>query len=267
MERLKTWIVKQPKDALIAMGIGTIIVLLMLVTRSFAAAPPNNDIYQSVADRFGESRINAVDCDGFGPLCQVIAGKTVLYIDRDVRHAFIGRLYDLEAGKDLTAETLALLSPDHGLGPEPVAVTRSVVRFEDLPLEAAIVRNEGGTRKIAVFSDLHCGYCRRLSEALSDAPDIEAHEFLIGWAGSEEASRAIGCADDPAGAIETYYRTRSIHTEACDRDIVTPARAAAKALGVRGTPTFVRSDGAMLSGFQDIETLRTWIDQAKETEE
>lgn len=115
--------------------------------------------------------------------------------------------------------------------------------------------------KVAVFSDLNCGYCRNFSTALAGATDIEAHEFLIGMAGSEAASRAIGCADNPEAAIDAYYRDRSIPAITCDRDIVEPARNAARALGpeMQGTPSFVRPDGAVTSGFRSIEDLRAWL--------
>jgi len=208
-------------------------------------------------ERFPETRPDAISCEGFGPLCQVIAGQTVFYIDPDARHAFIGRLYDLEAKADLTEATLKSLAP------VVADVSQQYTdHWSNLPWDSALVRNKGGRFKVAVFSDLHCGYCRNLSMALADAPDIEVHEFLVGMAGSEEASRAIGCANDPDDAIHTYYRTRMLPDGACDRDIVGPARIAAKALGpaMQGTPTFIRPDGAVTSGFRDIASLRAWLE-------
>lgn len=215
-------------------------------------------------ERFPDTEADAISCDGFGPLCQVIAGSTVFYIDPEARHAFIGRLYDLEAKADLTEATLKRLSPEPSATPE----TASKDYWANLPWDSALVRNRGGKLKVAVFSDLHCGYCRNLSMALAEAPDIEVHEFLIGMAGSEEASRAIGCAQNPDEAIHNYYRTRTLPEGKCDRDIVVPARLAAKALGpaMQGTPTFIRPDGAVTSGFRDITSLRAWLEAGSREE-
>lgn len=269
MDRLKSWLGRQPKDGLIALGVGVSLTALIVFTaaRADAAEPINHaSVEQRAAERFEGSPIDEVDCDGYGPLCQVVSGQTVLYVDEQVRYAFIGRLYDLEEEKDLTAETLALLVPEQPpLIHEAGAQTNSTLSFDDLPFDAAITRNEGGARKVAVFSDLHCGYCQRLSIALSDAPDIEAHEFLIAFSGSEEASRKIGCAEDPSDAIETYYKTRTLPPSECDRDIVEPAREAARSFGINSTPTFVRADGATMSGFRDLASLRAWIDEGQVT--
>ena len=217
------------------------------------------------AERFPETSPDELSCDGFGPLCQVVAGKTVFYVDPEARHAFIGRLYDLDAKVDLTEATLKRIAPAEmsaaGSVQSDAASSIHATKWSDLPFDSAILRNRGGALKVAVFSDVNCGYCRHFSKALEAAPDIEAHEFLIGVQGSEAQSRAIGCAEDPESALHAYYETRSVPDIPCDRDIVEPARAAARSLGaaMQGTPTFVRPDGAVTSGFRDIQTLRAWL--------
>ncbi|MEL7322573.1 MAG: DsbC family protein [Pseudomonadota bacterium] len=219
------------------------------------------DVRAAVETRFAETEVDEVNCDGFGPLCEVVAGKTVFYVDPEARHAFIGRLFNLDEKADLTEATLQRLGPQPDIiEPDLGAPTTFTAAWDDLPFESAIVRNKGGERKVAVFSDLNCGYCRNLSVALEEAPDIEVHEFLVGQIGSEAASQAIGCSDNPSDAITEYFRTHQAPAAQCARDIVTPARAAAQAINMRGTPTFVRSDGAITSGFRDIASLRAWID-------
>ncbi len=240
---------------------GMMIAAVTLASPGLAQETP--DVRDKVAERFADTAVDTVDCEGFGPLCQVTAGRTVFYVDEAVRHAFIGRVYDLEAKTDLTARTLAVLAPSADTEGAPAVG----LAWADLPWDSAIVRNEGGALKVAVFSDLHCGYCQRLSAALYDAPDIEAHEFLLGMAQSEGPSRAIGCAEDPEAALAAYYASRSLPAGSCDWDIVAPAREAAQRIGLTGTPTFLRPDGAVTAGFRDIETLRAWIaeGQAEET--
>lgn len=223
-------------------------------------APRTVEPSAAIGQAFPNTKFDRVDCDGFGPLCQVVAGKTVFYVDPDARHAFIGRLYDLTARTDLTAATLAGLAPTE-TAPAPIATAeQGNLDWNDLPLDAAILRHPGAPRKVAIFSDLNCSYCERLNAELANATDIEVHEFLIGQIGSAEASRAIGCALDAAAAMDAYYATRQAPDARCDHDIVAPARAAATRFQIRGTPSFVRADGAVLSGFTDLPTLRAWID-------
>ncbi|MEL7042496.1 MAG: DsbC family protein [Pseudomonadota bacterium] len=219
----------------------------------------------AVEARFAETQVDEVSCDGFGPLCQVVAGKAVFYVDPDARHAFIGRVYDLEGKRDLTEETLATLRPE--AWPNLTSQTQVGVTWGDLPFEASILRNEGGKYQVAVFSDINCGYCRRLSDALHDAPDIEVREFLVGMSQSADVSNAIACADDPEAALQSYYATRQVPVSACDRDVVTPAIAAARAINMSGTPTFMRPDGATMAGFQSTQQLRAWLEAGLTHEE
>ena len=232
-----------------------------------AADKSVTDTEAAFAVRFPETEPSSIVCEGFGPLCQVVAGKTVFYVDREARHAFIGRLYDLDAKRDLTEAALQAMTAETGEAIKPPPAQPRAIEWKNLPFDAAVVRNPGGVLEVAVFSDLNCGYCRNLSAALDKAPDIEAHEFLIGIAGSDAVSRAIGCAPDPEGAIKAYYESGAVPTSDCDRDIVGPAREAARALGrqMQGTPTFVRPDGAITSGFRDIESLRAWLEAGADT--
>ena len=243
----------------------SLVPIIAACSSSGAETAAQTDPLTAVEARFAETKVDSVMCDGFGPLCQVVAGKTVFYVDPGARHAFIGRVYDLDAKRDLTEDALAKLRPEL----ETVSSTGSQigVSWNELPLDAAILRNEGGALKVAVFSDINCGYCRRLSDSLHDAPDIEVHEFLVGMSGSAKTSNAIACADDPEAALEAYYTTRRVPVGACDQDVVSPAQQAARAIGMSGTPTFVRPDGASMAGFQSISELRVWLEAGLPTEE
>lgn len=235
-----------------------IISLSVIAACSSGATENQTDPQAAVEARFAETQVDSVSCDGFGPLCQVVAAKTVFYVDPEARHAFIGRVYDLEHKRDLTEETLVALRP------EPTAYPSSQMQaglaWADLPFESSILRNEGGALKVAVFSDINCGYCRRLSDALHDAPDIEVREFLVGMSQSADASNAIACAEDPEEALQTYYATRRVPVSTCGKDVVTPAIEAARAINMSGTPTFMRPDGATMAGFQSTSQLRAWLE-------
>lgn len=242
------------------------LVLIIAACGSGSAEPRMPDDTRSAVEaRFAETQVDDVSCDGFGPLCQVVAGKTVFYVDPDARHAFIGRVYDLEGKRDLTEATLATLRPESQ--PNPPPQMQSSLSWADLPFEASILRNEGGRLSVAVFSDINCGYCRRLSDALHEAPDIEVREFLVGMSQSADVSNAIACSDDPEAALETYYATRRAPNGTCSEDVVTPAQAAARTIGMSGTPTFVRPDGQTMAGFQSVSQLRAWLEAGLTKEE
>ena len=56
--------------------------------------------------------IDAISCDTLGPWCEVVSGDTLFYIDETARYLFVGRLYDMEERRDVTAARLLELNPD-----------------------------------------------------------------------------------------------------------------------------------------------------------
>ena len=97
-------------------------------------------------------------------LVEIVAGENLLYADPSGRWLVIGHLYDLETATDVTAERLAATAPR--------------LAWADLPLEAA-VRFGAGERRLAVFTDPDCPWCRRLHTSLGQASGVEIHAILI----------------------------------------------------------------------------------------
>lgn len=71
----------------------------------------------------------------------------ILYTDAQANFLFAGKLIDLKNKRDLTEERVTKLVE---------------VKFKDLPLKDAFMIVRGnGQRKLAVFEDPNCGYCKR----------------------------------------------------------------------------------------------------------
>jgi thiol:disulfide interchange protein DsbC len=73
------------------------------------------------------------------------------------------------------------------------------VNFADLPLDSAIKIVRGnGSRKVAIFEDPNCGYCKRFERDLAGVSDITVYVFLypILRRDSMAKSKAMWCAAD-----------------------------------------------------------------------
>ena len=130
--------------------------------------------------------------------------------------------------------------------------TASPIRFEQLPLSDAIKTVHGaGQRRVAVFSDPNCPYCKQLEAELASLDNITIYTFLLPFLG-EEKPIAIWCSADRAAAWRRLVLDSDdslLNTGAtCDHPIgrnLTLARQ----LGVQGTPTLIWADGTRSEGF------------------
>ena len=83
-----------------------------VVTAMPAQAAIARDVAQALKLRLPKTPIDALDCTTFAPWCEVVSGESLFYIDEAARYLFVGRLYDLEERRDVTAARLLELNPD-----------------------------------------------------------------------------------------------------------------------------------------------------------
>lgn len=178
-------------------------------------------------------------------LFEVRIGNEIFYTDAEGAHLIRGEMIDLKNKRNLTEERIAKL-------------TR--IDFASLPLKDAIVWKTGnGKRKIAVFSDPNCGYCKRFEKELTGVKDLTVYTFLMPVLGgdSPDKAKAIWCAKDAT----TAYRGWMLDGTAPPRplgDCATPIDRNLE-LGrkhhVNGTPAIVFEDGVRVPGMLNAAQL------------
>jgi thiol:disulfide interchange protein DsbC len=148
-------------------------------------------------------------------------------------------LVDLKARKNLTEERIAQLNR---------------VDFSTLPFKDALVWKSGtGKRRIAVFADPNCGYCKRFEKSLQDLKDVTVYTFLIPILGgdSAEKSRAIWCAKDGTSAWLAWMLRGEQPPKAaagCDEGTLERNLALSRRINVNGTPAILLEDGSRIPG-------------------
>ena len=108
----------------------------------------------------------------------------MLYTDEQGNYLIEGQLIDTKTRVNLTEERIAKLT---------------AIDFKTLPLKDAIVWKQGtGERKLVVFADPNCGYCKKFERDLQAVKDVTVYTFLypILGADSSEKSKQIWCAKD-----------------------------------------------------------------------
>jgi thiol:disulfide interchange protein DsbC len=208
---------------------------------------------RSLTQRYPNTSFGDIARSAVPGLWEVWMGANVAYVADEGRHFIFGHLYDMQTQTDLTAakkEQLAL----------QLEAARPKLSFPDLPLADAIktVRG-GGQRKMAVFSDPHCPYCRDLEKQLAKLDNVTVYTFLlpIDSLHPEAAAiaRSIWCARDRAGAWKQFMAIGKAPPPArCDTPLGRTADLAEKA-GINGTPFILFGNGDRAAGALDAASL------------
>ncbi len=251
----------------------------------------NQTVIEAIKARLPKTQISSVNCKGFGGLCEVVAGPSLFYVNRQARFLIVGRLYDMETRQDITAARLLSLNPDLLVGgaaraaqskesedsdaqPEQSASGHAAkytaapqaprtLSLASLPKTGAIVWGGASSGKaVTVFSDFRCGYCRALSGALAEL-GVKVTERPISVLGTRALSEHVYCAKNQQRALKAAYEGSEIVSPKCDVSGLDANEAFARASGFSGTPVIVRSDGAVLEGYRPKDFLAKWLAGAK----
>lgn len=225
--------------------------------------------------RLPKTPIDAINCEGLGGLCEVASKTTLFYVDARAKYLVIGRVYDMEARQDLTAARLLALNPDllaagaarrvGGDGEDAQPQTRSApkqVSLAGLPANGAVTWGPPNGPKVTVFSDFHCGYCKKLSAQLKAiGARVEERPISIFGAEARKDAERVLCSQSPETSLHAAYSGLALaNPKPCDTRGLDANEAFAKAHGFNGTPVIVRpSDGAVIEGYRDAAALRAFL--------
>jgi thiol:disulfide interchange protein DsbC len=220
----------------------------VLSTQAAPTAQQTQTITKAFETRFPGIHVDGVRLTPMSGLFEVQVGLDLLYTDAQVNYVLQGSLIDAKARRDLTAERLEVLQQ---------------VAFDSLPLDHAIRQVKGtGARKVAVFEDPNCGYCKQLHHTLQDVDNVTVYTFLfpILAPDSSTKSRDIWCSADPAKAWKAWMVDGQLPpTAECDTPIQDNL-ALGRKLKVQGTPALFFADGGRVNGALPLEALKQRLD-------
>lgn len=240
-------------------------------------------VTHALGQRLPRTPVTKVNCTLLDGLCEVTAGSQMFYVDRSARYLLVGRVYDMETRRDLTAARLLEVNPDLLLGaaarggeheassasddPNPERGTPTpaasgaprTMSLAGLPAAGGIVWGNPSGPSVTVFSDFRCGYCRALSQTL-ETMKVRVIERPISILGSRALANQVFCARDRGRAIKAAYAGMAIEqAKPCDTSALDANERFAREQGIAGTPVLVRSDGAVIEGFRPRAFLENWI--------
>ena len=178
-------------------------------------------------------------------------GPQIYYVDERASVLVIGQAFDARTGRNLTEERQRKLT---------------AIKWGSLPWNWAITSKRGtGRRKLAIFSDPNCPYCRRFEEDLAKLDDITVHIFPYAVIKPESVrqAKAVWCSNDRVRAWNDlmFRRIEPQGSTACDNPIEKLIELG-RQLGANSTPTWFLESGERYSGAMPLEQVRALLDAA-----
>lgn len=231
---------------------------LALVTPALLMADTNDgedvvSIKKTLEARYPKITIVDVRPSPIPSLYEVFTGTAIMYSAKAGDYLISGSLIDTRSKANLTQARVH---------------ERNAVDFSTLPLDLAIKVVKGsGARKMAVFTDPDCPFCRRLEEELKSVNDVTMYVFLFPLTAihpnAERRAKAIWCSDDRAQAWSQWMLEKKDPVAAsCSADPVADLLELGKKLNVSGTPTLYFENGSRASGAMKAADLEARLTQA-----
>jgi len=232
-----------------------ILVLTLLAALSLSALAQEAAIRKNLPTRLPQLKsIDEVRPSGMPGLFEVrVNGTEIYYTDAQGNYLIEGNLIDTRNRRNLTDERIEKLT---------------AIKFEQLPVKDAftIVRGNG-ERKIAVFEDPNCGYCKRFERDLQKVDNVTIYLFLypILGADSTEKTKAIWCARDRAQAWQDWMLRDQVAPAAaamCDTSALARNVDLGRKHKINGTPTLLFTNGARVPGAVDAKKIEQLLADA-----
>ncbi|OYX30988.1 MAG: thiol:disulfide interchange protein [Hydrogenophilales bacterium 32-62-9] len=215
--------------------------LALAATLMFAATAQANEsvIRKTLTQQFPGANIASVQKTPYSGLFEVYLDGQLIYVDAKAQYVFTGDVIGLKNRNNLTQARLNQLQ---------------AVKWDSLPLGDALrVVKGNGARKLVVFSDVDCPYCRKFEAELNKVDNTTVYTFLYPIEGlhpkAVQASKQIWCAPDRNKAWDAYITRGTVpNNDGKCANPVDATIALGQKLKVSGTPTLFFTNGQRVPG-------------------
>ncbi len=209
-----------------------------------------NDIRTQLGASLPALTITSIEKTTFSGLFEVSStSDQPLLVSADGRHIIAGEVYELDGHKitNLTeqkressrAATMAAIPESEKLSFVPEGKTKAT---------------------IAVFTDIDCGYCRKLHKEVPKLNAMGIRVDYLGYpragVGSNSYNKLVSawCSEDPMGAMTKAKNGTVIPTKSCENPVARHLQLGQR-VGVNGTPAIVLDSGKLLPGYVPADAL------------
>ena len=186
---------------------------------------------------------------------EVVVGARLFYVSEDGRYLMQGSMIDLKSREDLTEKRLG---------------SARLEALNKIGLDNMIIFKPEHSQHVAyVFTDIDCGYCRKLHSQIKDylKEGIEIRYLFFPRAGEDsesfEKAVTVWCSRDRNAALTRAKSGENMARKTC-KNPVGEHLALAMAMGAHGTPMIVTEKGKILPGYVPPSELKNVLEEKSE---
>ena len=227
--------------------IQTLFIASLFLSHIVNAEIDKNALKKKLAERMPSIKVEDINPSEIKGLYEVMVGANIFYVSEDGRYLIQGRMFDLVAKKDLTEERLAIAK---------AVLINAVPKDEMIIFKAPMQKYV-----INVFTDIDCGYCRKLhseiDQYMAEGITVQYLFFPRAGKGSESYNKAVSvwCADDRNAALTAAKSNSNPPATKTCKNPVDAQMALGDELGVRGTPMMITPKGIVYPGYMPAKKL------------
>lgn len=183
----------------------------------------------------------------------------IIFIDYGKKHLLQGMIVNLDTLQPASAHEMDLPQPK-----QPTSLDVSKIPVD----KAVVMGNPKGSKKLYVFTDPDCPYCRKghdeLKKLAKIAPDVAIHVMLLPLPmhpASYDKSRAV-LETKSLDVLDKAFSGKEIPkpTKESSKKAIDEIAKFANANGISGTPTMVLPDGTIQVGMRDADTMKKMLE-------
>jgi thiol:disulfide interchange protein DsbC len=232
------------------------VLLLSLLSATFsyavsaqqpASTAPKADPRAEIASKIPGARPDDLRASPIPGIYELTRGAEIAYVTSDGKYVINGDLYDIAANDNLTEQHR---------------------RDTRVKLIAAIPESEmlifgpkDPKYTVTVFTDVDCGYCRKLHSHIADYNRLGVRvRYLFyprsgpnteSWTKAEE----VWCSDNRNDALTRAKLGEELKAKPCPNNPVARHYALGREFDLQGTPAIVMADGEVLPGYLPPDAL------------
>jgi thiol:disulfide interchange protein DsbC len=218
-----------------------------------ADQPAKTDPRAAIAKKFPGAKVEDVRPSPVPGVYEVPLGADTAYVSADGRYLFAGDLFEIDSRVNLTEANRS------------AGRTRLLAKIDER--DAIVFGSASAKHTITVFTDVDCGYCRKLHSEIDQLNKLGVRVRYLAYPRSGPGSddwrkmEQVWCSDDRKAAITKAKLDQEVKASNCGATPVAKQFQLGEDLGVRGTPAIFTTGGDYIGGYLPPAELKQQLDQ------